>query len=312
VKDIDIFDTISPMKIAINGFGRIGRSIFKLAKKSGFEVVAINDIMDIQTAEYLLQNDSVYGNCKYDLSGAYYTSFQDNTKLNFNKADVVFECTGLYPYKKQNQHYKSKKVILSYPANDIPTVIYGINSNNEQIISASSCTANAVAPVLKSLESFDLNSCSISVIHSYTSEQSLLDGQYKNDVRSARGAGANIIPLQSSVASELSKIYPNINFSGVNIRVPAINGMILSVNINFNKKINLDEVKTKLKQDKNILFSNNNLVSSDFKYINKSCIVDENMVLVEDNFLNLNIFQDNEKAYVANLIKEAERPKLRG
>ena len=293
------------MKLAINGFGRIGRALFVLAKQRGFKIVYVNDLMSYEQANYLLKYDSIYGNSEIDLNGIIYTKISDNTKLNFKKADIILEATGVFTLYSQNKHY-NKKVIISSPSKDIkkPT-IYSIHNNfKSNIISASSCTTNAIAPVLSLLQTqINIKKVSITIAHAYTSGQSLLDGQKKNDLRVARSASVNIIPLLSSVSSELSKLYPHISFGAVNVRVPSQSGMFLFVLLEVDKIKDKESLQQFITQQNSsiVKYETEHMFSSLAKDFTQSAVIHEFKIL-DETLISLSIMQDNERGYASRVI----------
>lgn len=297
------------MKIAINGFGRIGRSLFVLAKEYGYEIIYVNDLLSYEQANYLLKYDSIYGNSNLNLDNVIYTTIQDNKNLDFNQADIILEATGVFTLYCENEHY-NKKVIICSPSKDIlKSNIFGVNENfTSNIISSSSCTATAIAPIIHLLEKeVTIKKVNITVVHSYTSGQSLLDGAKKNDKRVARSATTNIIPLLSSVAGELKKNYPNIDFAGVNIRVPVAIGMFLYLTIEVDKIEDKHKLEQLVKsQDNDIIFySNEPLFSSRAKDIAQSCIINE-FTISDDTLLAFTLMQDNERAYARRVLDLVE------
>jgi glyceraldehyde 3-phosphate dehydrogenase len=286
-------------------------------------VVGINDIMDIELAVYLLKYDSVYGNFDYHI--AYddhfiylnnqpikYTSYDDNTQIECDNVDVIYECSGVYRTSRSNEHFssRSKVVIISAPAtDDTPTYILGANEESyrgEKIISASSCTANAIAPLIKNLDlEFGIKRGSITVTHSYTSDQSLLDGQNRVIGRRSRAAGVNLIPLRSSVATEVMGLFPAIALAGINVRVPALNAMMLNLMLELKSNVQADEVQSFLTHLEGDIITLRDipLVSSDIKKFKQSAIVDQEIQVIGGNMIGLTLFQDNERAYAKRLLE---------
>lgn len=286
---------------------------------SSLEVIAINDVMPIEMAVYLFKYDSVYGVYAKDVSydknilivgnkRIVYSAFLDNTQNDFSKADIILECSGHYRSLLQNTHY-GKKVIISAPTKDnTKTFIYGVNHheyNNESIISASSCTANATAPVIGLLEkSYGVLQGSITVIHGYTSDQSLLDGQNKAEGRRGRASDINMLPLRSSVASEVQSLYPHIPLAGINVRVPVDNAMMLVLNLALKESICDNALDTLLQkaQSSILCYERTPLVSGDIKNYRHSAVIDASQCYVNGSLVAISLFQDNERAYASRLL----------
>jgi glyceraldehyde 3-phosphate dehydrogenase len=302
------------IKIGINGFGRIGRILAgEILKNPRFELVKVNDIYDTEMMEYLFKHDSVYGNIE-NKENFVKTSREDITKLNWDGIDIVYECSGVFQTKEElSRHIKngSKKVILSSYSKDLPTYIYGLNEKeykNEDIISASSCTGNCVVPIFSIIDKYvGIKSATITTIHSYTTDQNLLDSKNK-DLRRTRSATQNIIPLSSNVANATVQFLPHLKNMLVanSIRVPVINGVLIDVNISLKENISVNEIKNILYRYSNqdiTYISKDTFVSSDIKGMKYSSIINEDMIyLAQDNFLKLMLWQDNEYGYVKRLI----------
>ncbi|MFA6551530.1 MAG: glyceraldehyde 3-phosphate dehydrogenase NAD-binding domain-containing protein, partial [Patescibacteria group bacterium] len=245
------FISKNKVRVAINGFGRIGRGAFKiLLKNEKVEVVAINDLTDTKTLAQLLQYDSVYG--KYDkkvearaaslrIDGKDYPVFaiKEPQELPWKKmaVDVVLECTGRFTDKESALLHLSagaRKVIISAPAklDDIKTIVLGVNENKitkaDKIISMASCTTNCLAPITEVMnKSFGVKKAIMSTVHAYTADQTLVDGPHK-DLRRARAAAFNIIPTTTGAAVSVTKTIPQLagKFDGLSLRVPVICGSL--------------------------------------------------------------------------------------
>lgn len=306
------------IKIGINGFGRIGRILAReILQNPHLELVKVNDIYDRQMMEYLFEHDSVYGDTKSE-NNFIKTSQKDIRKLNWNGIDIVYECSGMFHTKEElSWHIKngSKKVILSSYSKGLPTYIYGLNENdynNEDIISASSCTGNCVVPIFSIIDKYiGIKSAAITTIHSYTTDQNLLDNKNK-DLRRARSATQNIIPLSSNVANATVQFLPHLKNRVVasSVRVPVVNGVLIDTNISLKQNISTDEIKDTLHRhsNKNITYiSKDSFVSSDIKGMKFSSIINEDMIYIaQDNFLKLMLWQDNEYGYVRRLVDLGE------
>jgi len=302
------------IRVAINGFGRIGRILAReILQNYHFNLIQVNDIYDTETMLYLLRDDSVYGKFKTDKSFEI-THHNDIKNLKWNDIDIVFECSGVYSTKKDlSFHLKNgaRRVILSAFSKELPTYIYGVNEKeykNEPIISNSSCTANCVIPIFNIIDKYlGIEKATITTIHSYTTDQNLLDNKNR-DIRRTRSSTQNIIPLSSNVANATMQFLPHLKgkLSAKSIRVPVINGVLIDTNIYLKKKSSTDEIKDILYQKYNPAITNiskNRFVSSDIKHLPYSNIIDEDLIYLSDkDFLKLMIWQDNEYGYVKRLL----------
>ena len=324
-------------KVAINGFGRIGRPTLRriLDKHSNIEVVAINDLTDASTLAHLLKYDSLYGRYDKEIStenGSLYIdgksikilAEKDPAKLPWKDLgiDVVLECTGLFTKIDDAQkHIKagSKKVILSAPTDspEIPTYLLGVNVDqyqNEAIISMGSCTTNCLAPVVKILnDALGIKYGFMTTVHSYTNDQRILDLPHK-DLRRARAAAQNIIPTTTGAAKTVAKCIPELEgkLDGIALRVPtpvvSITDFVCAVlkptNVKEVNKLFTDAANGKLK---NILAATDEqLVSMDFKGNSNSSIVDLPLTMVKENLVKVVAWYDNEFGYACRLAEMGE------
>jgi len=330
------------IKVAINGFGRIGRHAFKVAlEKPELEVVGINDLTSTAVLAHLLKYDSVYG--RYGrkvgytetaivVDGKEYPVFaeKDPAALPWGKlsVDVVLECTGRFTdSEKSSAHLKAgaKKVIISAPAKDegvTPTIVLGVNQDKYQgqpIISNASCTTNCIAPVLSVLqEKFGVQKAFMSTIHSYTAEQNLVDGPppggKSNDLRRARAAGVNIIPTTTGAAISATQAIPELKgkFDGVSFRVPTPVGSLSDFVMLMARDVTKEEVNqafidaSKQKKYQGIIEAvNEPIVLQDIVGNPASTIVDLSLTQVVDgNFLKVVAWYDNEYGYSNRLVEE--------
>lgn len=321
-------------KIAINGFGRIGRQVFKriLEKYPQLDVVAINDLTDTKTLAHLLKYDSNYGVLDAEISheekailvnGKSYTVLAEKNpeKLPWKDlgVDVVLECTGLFTDKASaSVHLKAgaKKVILSAPAKEkeIPGFILGVNdktySNDVEIMDMGSCTTNCLAPVVKILnDNFGIVKGFMTTVHSYTNDQKILDLPHK-DLRRARAAALNIIPTSTGAAKAIGKMIPELNgkLDGISLRVPTPVVSALDVIVWVDKKTTKEEVNEAFKKAseqenfKGIFrLETQELVSMDFKGDSYSSIVDASQTMVNENMVKVLAWYDNEWGYSCRL-----------
>lgn len=320
-------------RIAINGFGRIGRNLFRLLlDHPNIEVVAINDIADNITMAHLLKYDSIHGVLQQNCSSDHHNIIIDNKKylffheksianLNWHKLniDFVIECTGKYKtFDDLNQHIVAgaKKVILSAPAvvDGIKTVVLGVNENSldgtETIISNASCTTNCAAPMVKVIDELcGINQAYITTIHSYTTDQSLHD-QPHADLRRARGASQSIVPTTTGAAKALSKIFPQLQgkIGGCGIRVPVPNGSMTDITFNVKKEITIEQInaafiKASQTNLKGILdYTDDCIVSIDIIGNKNSCLIDGQLTSVIDKMVKVVGWYDNEIGYSSRLI----------
>jgi len=327
------------LKIAINGFGRIGRAAFKIAlEKNNLEVAAINDLTDAGTLAHLLKYDTAYG--KYEKSvrsaeskiiveGREFTVYAepDPSKLPWKELEVnvVLECTGRFVKDGiATAHIEAgaKKVIISAPAKgkgNIPTFLLGVNEekySGEEIISNASCTTNCVAPVTQIINShFGIEKALMMTIHSYTADQNLQDGPHK-DLRRARAAAQNIVPTTTGAAIATAKVIPDIKnlFDGMAVRVPTIVASLLDVTFLLKKDATVEEINKVLteasKEDrfKGILkVTDEPIVSSDVIGDSYSGIVDLSFTKVAGgNLVKIIVWYDNEWGYANRLVELAE------
>jgi len=326
------------MKVAINGFGRIGRPTFKRLLENNIEVVAINDLADTKTLAHLLKYDSLYG--KYDqivkatkngikVGGKEFKvlSQKDPKKLPWREldVDVVLECTGFFAdYEGASEHIKAgaKKVIISTPGKspEIKTFVIGgneerYNPKTDHVISMASCTTNCLVPVLKILnESFTIERGAMTSIHSYTSSQRLVDTSHK-DLRRGRAAAVNFIPTTTGAAIATTKVLPELKdkVCGIAVRVPTPVGSISDITVQVKKPTTIKEVnsvfeKASKEKLKGILrVEKNPLVSSDYIGDTYSAIIDSQMTMVQDKTLiKVLAWYDNEFGYACRLAEFAE------
>ena len=311
------------MKVAINGFGRIGRSITRvIANRDDLELVAINDLEDEISLYYLLKYDSIHGVCKrveYH-NGLYINGKKikvlnevDNSKLEFGEVDVVFECTGKnLTTNKVKHHLKkgAKRVIISAPSEDqTPTYVLGVNHHNykgEKIISNASCTTNCLGPIALILEKhFGIKKGLMTTIHSYTNDQRILDVKHSRDIRRGRSAAVNMIPTSTGAAKAMHKVIPSLKgkLHGQSIRVPISDVSIVDFNVELNTsptKKELEELFIYYSQTtlKGILaIQNSHLVSSDILENSYSSNVMLDKITIIDNMVKIMSWYDNEWGY---------------
>ncbi len=325
-------------KIAINGFGRIGRLFSRIILDNfseDMEIVAVNDLTSAENLAYLLQNDTTYrrfnqkvsvnsGNLIVEKEGKTKIikvfSEKDPQNLPWNELniDVVIESTGIFTTSElANKHLQagSKRVIISAPAksDDIPTIVLGVNPiPTDKIISNASCTTNCISPALKVfLDNFNVNNVNALTVHAFTATQVLQDGPSKKAFRDGRSAFYNIIPSTSGAAKAVELTLPQIKgkITVSAVRVPIITGSMTNLVINLDKHISKEEINQKLKEAsdtylKNILeYSTEDLVSTDIIGNSHSSIVDSNLTEVLDNTVKIVLWYDNEWGYATRLVE---------
>jgi glyceraldehyde 3-phosphate dehydrogenase len=318
-----------PIKIAINGFGRIGRPTFRriLDNHPDLEVVAINDLADTKTLTHLLKYDSIYGIYEKNI-GPEVKFFAEKDPVNLPwkdlGIDIVLECSGVFTDidgAKKHLEAGAKKVIISAPSKseEIKTFVLGVNeekydSKKDSVISMASCTTNCLAPVAKVLnDNFKIARGFMTTDHSYTNDQRILDLPHK-DLRRARAAGLNIIPTTTGAASAIGKVIPEIDgkLDGIALRVPTPIVSILDLICQVEKKTSVEEVNDVFKtaasgELKGILgVETAPLVSSDFKGNPLSAIMDLPLTMVKENLVKVVAWYDNEWAYACRLAEFAE------
>ncbi len=325
-------------KIAINGFGRIGRPVFRriLEEYPNLEVVAINDLTDNETLAHLLKYDSVYRRYNKKVSADENSITVDGKKIpvfaekdpeNLPWAklgvDIVLECTGYFRDKEEaEKHLKAgaKNVIISAPAksDDIPSFVLGINEKDfdvkkDTIIDMGSCTTNCLAPLVKVLnDTFGIKKGFMTTIHSYTNDQNILDSPHK-DLRRTRAAGLNMIPTTTGATKAIGKIIPEIKgkLNGIAIRVPTSTVSIVDLVVEVGKSTNKEDVNEAFKNaEKNFdgIFKteSDQLVSSDYIGESYSSILDLGLTDVNDNLIKVLAWYDNEYGYSCRLAQFAD------
>ncbi|ACR80698.1 MULTISPECIES: type I glyceraldehyde-3-phosphate dehydrogenase [Kosmotoga] len=326
------------MKVAINGFGRIGRLVFReMVKRGNFDVVAINDLTDAKTLAHLLKYDSVHG--KFDgtveakdsaivVNGKEIKIFAEKNPGNLPwkdlGVDIVIESTGVFRNKeKAMPHIEAgaKKVIITAPAKGEvdATVVLGVNDEvlkpEHQVISNASCTTNSIAPVIKVLhEKFKVLSGFLTTVHAYTNDQRILDLPHK-DLRRARAAAANTIPTTTGAAKAVGVVIPELKgkLDGMAIRVPVPDGSITDLTVVVEKETTVDEVNAVMKEAsetylKGILgYNEEPIVSGDIVGTSFSGIFDATLTMVKGNLVKIASWYDNEYGYSCRVVDLVEK-----
>lgn len=326
------------VKVAINGFGRIGRTFFRHAfKHPNIEIVAINDLADAATLSHLLKYDSIHGifseEIRFRESATHHNYLLvnnkeipmyneveiDNIPWNEVSPDIVIECTGKFKTRDLLTKHLEKgaaKVILAVPPQDssIKMVVMGVNDSvldgSERIVSNASCTTNNAAPLLKIIDdACSIEQAYITTVHSYTTDQSLHDQPHR-DLRRARAAGQSIVPTTTGAAKALTNIFPHLSevIGGCGIRVPVANGSLTDMTINVKNKTSVSAINKAIKQAcegqyKNIMeYTDIPLVSVDIIGNTHSCVFDSQMTSVIGKMVKVIGWYDNETGYSSRLI----------
>lgn len=330
------------MKVAINGFGRIGRLAFRqMFHKEGFEVVAINDLTSPEMLAHLLKYDSAQK--KYELADTishtensiivdkeeikiYKEQDPNNLPWKELEVDVVLECTGFFTSKeKASAHINAgaKKVIISAPAgNDVKTIVYGVNENiltkENQIISAASCTTNCLAPMAKALNDYaSIESGIMTTVHAYTGDQMLLDGPHrKGNLRRARAGAINIVPNSTGAAKAIGLVIPELDgkLIGSAQRVPVPDGSLTILDAVVTKKVTKEEINGVMKsnQSDSYGYTEDEIVSSDIIGDTHGSIFDATQTKVISLADNKSLVQvvawyDNENSYTSQMVRTAKK-----
>ena len=325
------------IKVAINGFGRIGRLAFRLmADDKQFDVVGINDLTDAETLAYLLKYDTAQGNFKQDVisfeasdlvvDGKKIPIFseKDPKALPWGKlgVDVVLECTGFFTNEeKAGWHLEAgaKKVIVSAPATgNVKTIVYNVNDDTldgtENILSAASCTTNCLAPVAKVLDdNFGIVRGMMTTIHAYTNDQSLMDQPHKKGIMSRRGraAAVSIIPSSTGAAKAIGLVLPHLKgkLDGTALRVPTLTGSIIDLTVELEKEVTLEDIDKAFKAAANetLAYVSDPIVSADVIGSLYGSLYDANTTQIVTSggkqLVKVMAWYDNEMSYTAQLIR---------
>lgn len=315
-------------KIAINGFGRIGRLAFRtMFDDKNIDIIAINDLTDAKTLAHLLKYDSAHGNYKINeisatensimVDGKEIKVFAERDPKNLPwkdlSIDLVIESTGFFTSKEKAQAHidaGAKKVVISAPAKgDLPMIVYNVNheklTTNDHIVSAASCTTNCLAPVAKVLnDNFGIKTGFMSTVHAYTNDQRIADAPHP-DLRRARAGAANIIPTSTGAAIAVGKVLPELSgkLDGIALRVPTITGSVVDLVVSLKKDVNVEEINKVLKEAENetLKFTLDPIVSTDIIGETHGSIVDgllTSKLEGEDNLYKIVAWYDNEMSYV--------------
>ncbi|MFO8053910.1 MAG: type I glyceraldehyde-3-phosphate dehydrogenase [Bacteroidales bacterium] len=330
------------IRVAINGFGRIGRITYRaMMERKNIEVVALNDLTDAKFLAHLLKNDSVHGRLKHEIEAAddhivvagkkvKVFSEKDPEQLPWEELgiDVVIESTGIFLDRSgAEKHLKAgaKKVVLSAPpkSSDIPSIVLGVNENildqKDDILSNASCTTNCVVPLVKVLdEQWGIDTGFLTTTHAYTADQNLLDAPHKKDMRRARAAAINIVPTSTGAAKAVGRIFPKLKgkLDGSAMRIPVADGSITELTVLLKKETSTQEInnafeKASQNELKGILeYSEEPLVSTDIIGNTHSSVFDAQLTSVNGErgkLVKVISWYDNETGYSYRLVDLAEK-----
>ena len=321
------------IKIGINGFGRIGRMVLRLSlTRTDLEVVAINDLLDINHLAYLLKYDSVHGKIKSNISidgnslnidgqKIQITSEKDPKLIGWDNlgVDVVLECTGIFTTLDTAKYHidgGAPKVVISAPSKDAPMFVMGVNhetiNKKDLIISNASCTTNCLAPPIKVLnDNFGVEEALMTTVHAVTATQFTVDGPSKKDFRAGRSSLLNIIPASTGAAKAVTKVIPSLEgkITGMAFRVPTANVSVVDLTVKLSKETSYEEIMNTMEiaskgELKNILgFSSDDVVSQDFIGDVRTSIIDSKAgIQLNSKFYKIITWYDNEAGYSSKLL----------
>lgn len=323
-------------KAAINGMGRIGRATLKVALDSpDIDIVAINDLVPVESVVYMLKYDTVYGRYEKTVMAEgdsliiggkriRYVSERDPSKLTWGElgVDIVFECTGVFTKKEDlEKHIKAgaKHAILSAPSKspELATVVHGVNESADQVISCASCTTNCITPVVEIIgRRFGIKKAMMTTVHAYTASQALVDSANAK-FRRGRAGAANFVPTSTGAAKATTKALPQYEgrFDGVAVRAPVPVGSISDIVFLLEKKTTKEEVNRVLKEESEsaryrevVGVSEDPIVSSDIIKDSRASIIDLGMTQVVDgDMLKIMSWYDNEWGYSCQMVREGAR-----
>ncbi len=329
------------VKVAINGFGRIGRLALRVMEDDPeFEVVAINSMSGSETAAYLLKYDTAQGRFKEDLitytedsivvDGRKIAVFTEREAVNLPwgklGVDVVLECSGFYTSKEKSQAHidaGAKKVVISAPASgDMKTVVYNVNDDildgSETIISGASCTTNCLAPIVKVLDDkFGVIRGYMTTVHAFTNDQNTLDGSHKKGIHSRRGrtAAGNMVPTTTGAATALGKVMPHLDgkLGGAAIRVPTVTGSCIDLMVRLKTKVKAEDINRAMKEASNetLGYTEDPIVSSDCIGMHYGSLFDAQcttvMTVDGHQIIKVLAWYDNEMSYTAQLVRTCRK-----
>lgn len=324
---------MSTLKLGINGFGRIGRIVFRATlKRDNVEVVAINDLLDVEHLAYLLEYDSVHGrydgkievkdgNLVVEGKTIRVTAERDPKNLKWDEAgvDVVAECTGIFTTLETADYHLqagAKKVVISAPSKDAPMFVMGVNDSKltaaDNIVSNASCTTNCLAPIAKVIdENFGIEEALMTTIHAATSTQYTVDSPSRKNYRLGRSALNNIIPTSTGAAKAVGKVIPELDgkLTGMAFRVPTVDVSVVDLTVKTKKETSLEEIKAAMKKASEgemngvLGYTDEAVVSQDFVSDDRTSIFDADASIeLNPGFFKLVSWYDNEFGYSNKLV----------
>ena len=328
---------MSKIRLGINGFGRIGRMVFRASlKRNDVQVVGINDLLDVEHLAYLLKYDSVHGTCNASIEVKNGNLVVDNNIIRISaerdpkqiawdsiNTDIVAECTGIFTSLEKAQLHidgGAKKVVISAPSPDAPMFVMGVNHNDvkssDLIVSNASCTTNCLAPIAKVLnDKFGIAEGLMTTVHAATATQFTVDGPSRKDYRLGRASLNNIVPASTGAAKAVGKVIPELNgkLTGMAFRVPTVDVSVVDLTCRLENGASFEEVKAAIKDAsenelKGVLgYTEEGVVSQDFVSESLTSTFDANASMaLNDNFIKVISWYDNEYGYSSKLVDLAQ------
>ena len=329
------------IKIGINGFGRIGRMVLRASlQRDDLEIVAINDLLDVEHMEYLLKYDSVHGKINADVKVVGNDLFVNGNKIRITseknpeniqwdkvKANIVAECTGIFTTLETAQLHISggaKKVVISAPSKDAPMFVIGVNcdliKSTDSIVSNASCTTNCLAPLVKVLnDNYGVEEALMTTVHAVTATQMTVDGPSKKDYRGGRSSMLNIIPASTGAAKAVTKVIPELigKITGMAFRVPTADVSVVDLTVKLKSSTSYNEIMDTYQKAANTYlkgilgYSEEPIVSQDFVGDSRTSIVDKGAgIELNDKFFKIISWYDNEAGYSYKLLDLAKKVSL--
>ena len=329
------------IKIGINGFGRIGRMVLRASlQRDDLEIVAINDLLDVEHMEYLLKYDSVHGKINADVKVVGNDLFVNGNKIRITSeknpenvqwdkvnANIVAECTGIFTTLETAQLHISggaKKVVISAPSKDAPMFVIGVNcdliKSTDNIVSNASCTTNCLAPLVKVLnDNYGVEEALMTTVHAVTATQMTVDGPSKKDYRGGRSSMLNIIPASTGAAKAVTKVIPELigKITGMAFRVPTADVSVVDLTVKLKSSTSYNEIMDTYQKAANTYlkgilgYSEEPIVSQDFVGDSRTSIVDKGAgIELNDKFFKIISWYDNEAGYSYKLLDLAKKVSL--
>jgi len=329
------------IKIGINGFGRIGRMVLRASlQRDDVEIVAINDLLDVEHMEYLLKYDSVHGKINADVKVVGNDLFVNGNKIRITSeknpenvqwdkvnANIVAECTGIFTTLETAQLHISggaKKVVISAPSKDAPMFVIGVNcdliKSTDNIVSNASCTTNCLAPLVKVLnDNYGVEEALMTTVHAVTATQMTVDGPSKKDYRGGRSSMLNIIPASTGAAKAVTKVIPELvgKITGMAFRVPTADVSVVDLTVKLKSSTSYNEIMDTYQKAANTYlkgilgYSEEPIVSQDFIGDSRTSIIDKGAgIELNDKFFKIISWYDNEAGYSYKLLDLAKKVSL--